>query len=58
MKPMPDARENRRLADEQTSKAEKHPAEENKDPQPKKRRDHESSARSIGWRNSNLDGPK
>jgi hypothetical protein len=58
MKPMPDARENRRLAEIQKRKAEKLQTGAAKDSHLKKARDHESSAHSSDWRNSTLEAPK
>jgi hypothetical protein len=58
MKPMPDARENRRLAEIQKKKAEKLLAGAEKDSRLKKARDHESSAHSSDWRNSTLHAPE
>ena len=58
MKPMPDAHENRRLADVQTSKADKLAPGNRKDEHLRKARDHESSAHSSDWRNSDLHAPK
>jgi hypothetical protein len=58
MKPMPDADENRRLAEIQKSKAERLPAGAAKDSHLRKAREHESSARSSGWRNSTLNAPE
>jgi hypothetical protein len=58
MKPMPDARENRRLAEIQKKKAEKLLAGAAKDSHLKKARDHESSAHSSDWRNSKLQAPE
>jgi hypothetical protein len=58
MKPMPDAHENRRLADIQTDKAEKLPAGGARDAHLKNARDLESSAHSNDWRDSNLYPPK
>jgi hypothetical protein len=58
MKPMPDARENRRLAELQKKKAKNLRPGEAKDFHLKKARDHESSAHSSDWRNSTLEAPK
>lgn len=58
MKPMPDADENRRLGDIQTRKADKLPPGARRDALRRKARDHESSAHSNDWRNSNLHKPK
>jgi hypothetical protein len=58
MKPMPDARENRRLAAIQKKKAGKLLAGAAKDSHLEKARDHESSAHSSDWRNSTLEAPK
>jgi hypothetical protein len=55
---MPDAHENRRLADIQTDKAEKLPAGGARDAHLKNARDLESSAHSNDWRDSNLHPPK
>jgi hypothetical protein len=54
MKPMPDAKESRRLADVQTGKADKLPAGSKKEAHLKKAREYESSAHSSDWRDSNL----
>ena len=58
MKPMPDARENRRLATIEKKKAERLAAGAAKESHLKKARDHESSAHSSDWRDSTLKGPK
>jgi hypothetical protein len=58
MKPMPDARENRRLAEIQKKKAGKLQAGAAKDSHLKKAQDHESSAHSSDWRNSTLEAPE
>ncbi|WP_375413131.1 hypothetical protein [uncultured Bradyrhizobium sp.] len=58
MKPVPDADENRRLADIQNGKADKLPDGAAKESHLKKARDHESSAHAKGWRDSNLHAPK
>jgi len=57
MKPMPDADENRRLGELETDKADKLPPGAAKEPHRKKARDHEASAHSKGWRDSNLHAP-
>ena len=54
MKPMPDAKENRRLAGVQTDKANKLPAGPKKEAHLKRAREHESSAHSSDWRDSSL----
>ena len=58
MKPMPDAHENRRLADIQTDKADKLPEGPERNSHLKKAHDLKSSAHSNEWRNSNLYPPK
>jgi hypothetical protein len=58
MKPMPDADENRRLAELQNEKADKLPQGAAKASHLKKARDHEASAHSDGWRRSNLHKPR
>ena len=58
MKPMPDADENRRLAVIQNKKAGRLRDGATKDSHLKKARDHESSAHSNDWRDSNLHAPK
>jgi hypothetical protein len=58
MKPMPDADENRRLAGVQAEKADRLPEGAAKQSHLKKARDHEASAHSDDWRQSNLHGPK
>jgi hypothetical protein len=55
---MPDADENRRLAGVQNEKADKLPDGPAKRSHLKRARDHESSARSNDWRDSNLHAPK
>ena len=57
MKPMPDADENRRLGRIENDKAGTLPAGPAKQSHLKKARDHESSARSNDWRDSNLRAP-
>jgi hypothetical protein len=57
MKPMPDADENRRLGQIENDKAEQLPAGLAKQSHLKKARDHETSARSNDWRDSNLRAP-
>jgi hypothetical protein len=57
MKPMPDADENRRLAGIQNEKADKLPDGPAKQSHLKKARDHETSAHSNDWRDSNLRAP-
>jgi hypothetical protein len=54
---MPDAEENRRLSDVETGKAARLPAGAAKESHLKKARDHESSAHSRDWRDSNLHAP-
>jgi hypothetical protein len=58
MKPMPDADELRRLGKAEAEKALNLPAGPAKEVHLKKARDHESSARSKDWRDSNLRGPE
>jgi hypothetical protein len=58
MKPMPDADENRRLGGIETGKADKLPAGTAREWHLKKARDHEASAHSNDWRESNLHAPK
>ena len=58
MKPMPDADEHRRLGKVETEKALKLPAGPAKEDRLKKARDHESSAHSKDWRDSNLRAPE
>jgi hypothetical protein len=58
MKPMPDADENRRLAEVQTEKADKLPQGAARESHLKKARDHEASAHSEHWRHSNLHKPR
>jgi hypothetical protein len=58
MKPMPEARENRRFAEIQKKKAENLLAGAAKDSRLKKARDHESSAHASDWRNSTLQAPE
>jgi hypothetical protein len=58
MKPMPDADENRRLAEVQNEKADKLPEGAAKQSHLKKARDHEASAHSDDWRHSNLQAPR
>jgi hypothetical protein len=55
---MPDADENRRLAGIQNDKAGRLPDGAARDSHLKKARDHESSAHSNDWRDSNLHAPK
>ncbi|HEV7879749.1 hypothetical protein [Bradyrhizobium sp.] len=55
---MPDADENRRLAGIQNGKADKLPDGAARDSHLKKARDHELSAHSKDWRDSNLHAPK
>jgi hypothetical protein len=57
MKPMPDADENRRLGDIESGRANKLPPGAKQDEHRKKARDHESSAHSQDWRDSNLHRP-
>jgi hypothetical protein len=58
MKPMPDAHEDRRLGDLEADKAARLPAGATKESHLKKARDHESSAHSSDWRDSNLHAPE
>jgi hypothetical protein len=58
MKPKPDADEQRRLGDVENRKAEQLPPGARKDAHRKKARDHESSAHSNDWRDSNLHKPE
>lgn len=58
MKPMPDADENRRLADIENGKADGLPEGPVKRSHLEKARGHESSAHSNDWRDSNLHAPK
>lgn len=58
MKPMPNADESRRLGDIETNKAATLPAGTAKESHLKKARDHESSARSKDWQDSNLHAPE
>jgi hypothetical protein len=58
MKPTPDADEHRRLAKTEAEKAGKLPAGTAKEEHLQKARDHESSAHSRDWRDSNLHAPK
>ena len=58
MKPMPDADEHRRLGDIESRKAEQLPPGTRKDAHRQKARDHESSAHSNDWRDSNLHKPE
>jgi hypothetical protein len=55
---MPDADENRRLAVIQNEKADQLPDGPARQSHLKKARDHESSARSNDWRDSNLHAPR
>ena len=57
MKPMPDADENRRLAEIQKKKAEKLPAGPEREALLHSARSHESSAHSNDWRDSGLKAP-
>ncbi|MDO9562131.1 MAG: hypothetical protein Q7J60_10950 [Bradyrhizobium sp.] len=57
MKPMPDADESRRLAIIETDKADKLPPGAARKHHLKKARDHQASARSEDWRDSNLHAP-
>jgi hypothetical protein len=54
---MPDAHEDRRLGDLEADKAARLPAGAAKESHLKKARDHESSAHSSDWRDSNLHAP-
>ncbi|MEA2899362.1 MAG: hypothetical protein QOJ84_4977 [Bradyrhizobium sp.] len=58
MKPMPSANENRRLAGIENEKADKLPNGTEKESHLKKAREHESSAYSNDWRDSNLHAPR
>ena len=58
MKPMPDADENRRLAEVQNEKADQLPEGAAKQSHLKKARDHEACAHSDDWRHSNLHAPR
>jgi hypothetical protein len=57
MKPMPDADENRRLGQIENAKADRLPAGTARESHLKKAREHESSAHSNDWRDSNLRAP-
>ena len=57
MKPIPDADENRRLGELETDKADRLPPGASRKRHLKKARDHEASAHSRDWRNSNLHAP-
>jgi hypothetical protein len=57
MKPMPDAEENRRLGQIENDKADRLPAGTARESHLKKAREHESSAHSNDWRDSNLRAP-
>jgi hypothetical protein len=54
---MPDADENRRLGELEADKADKLPAGAARKRHLKKARDHEASAHSGDWRDSNLHAP-
>jgi hypothetical protein len=54
---MPDADENRRLGELEIDKADKLPPGVARESHRKKARDHEASAHSEGWRDSNLHAP-
>jgi hypothetical protein len=58
MKPMPDADEHRRLGKIEAEKARKLPPGTEKEVHLEKARNHESSAHSNDWRDSNLRAPK
>jgi hypothetical protein len=58
MKPMPDADEDRRLGHIEADKADQLPDGAAKDSHLKKAREHEASAHSRDWRDSNLRAPK
>jgi hypothetical protein len=58
MKSMPDARENRRLADIQNGEAEKLPAGKKRNAYLKKADDLEASAHASDWREADLYPPK
>lgn len=57
MKPMPDADENRRLGELEGDKADRLPPGAARKRHLKKARDHEASAHSNDWRDSNLHAP-
>jgi hypothetical protein len=57
MKPMPDADESRRLGNLEADKAARLPAGVAQENHLKKARDHQSSAHSKDWRDSNLRAP-
>ena len=57
MKPMPDADENRRLGELEVDKADKLQPGTARKHHWKEARDHEASAHSRDWRNSNLHAP-
>lgn len=57
MKPMPDADENRRLGELETEKADRLPPGAARKRHLTKARDHEASAHSNDWRDSNLHAP-
>jgi len=58
MKPTPDADERRRLAKLEAEKADKLRTGMEKENRLQNARDHEASAHSRGWRESNLHAPK
>jgi hypothetical protein len=58
MKPMPDADENRRLAEIQNDKADRLPPGKEQSARRKKASELESSAHSNDWRDANLHPPK
>ena len=58
MKSMPDADENRRLGHIEADRAARLPAGAARDSHLQKAREHESSAHSHDWRDSNLHRPK
>ena len=57
MKPMPDADENRRLGEIENDKADRLPPGTARESRREKARDHEASAHSKDWRDSNLHAP-
>lgn len=57
MKPMPDADEKRRLGHIESDKTDRLPVRAARESRLKKARDHEASAHSNDWRNSNLHAP-
>lgn len=57
MKPMPDAKENRRRAQIETDAADRLSPGDDQDEHRKRARDHESEAHSADWRHSYLHRP-